>query len=575
MSKRARLFIVLLVLVICGVFMYPTIHWYFIVPESDKELAAGSREQIRAYARGIASKGVNELKALAQKSPEASVPDAYAFLIDYAKENYKLIKKPLPSKWTVTEVLRSFKDENELFSKIEGYHRDRILELKDSSKGIMQLGLDLSGGLSILLQADMDSLAKRLGHPASEAEREQAMNRAVEILNSRIDKFGVTEPTIRRQGTDSIAIEVPGAADPERINSFLMGKGSLTFHIVNDELTKQVNDFVRANPGQAYDEKGMLKPLDFIAPEYEVVGFYQKDKYGIDQLVRYLVIYREVGLDGSYIQDATVGTHPVTGQPVINFDLGREGGEIFFKLTSEHQNETLAIVLDNKAKAGARISEPIRDRVQMTGFDRKEANDLAIVLRTASMPVDLKVVSQQAIGAALGEDAIQSGLKAATVGFLLVVIFMILYYLGAGINADIALILNGVIMVAVLSAFNLTVTLTSIAGFVLTLGMAVDANVIIFERMKEERRLGKTPDAIVKAGFHKAFWSIADSNITTFIAALLLSQFGSGPIKGFANTLAIGVVSSMFTALFVSRLIFDFNVEVLKVKKLSLGWRNK
>ncbi len=575
MSKRARLFIVLLVLVVCGIFIYPTVHWYWIVPEKDKELAAGSREQIRTYARGIAAKGVKDLEDLVQKSPDAEIPDEYAFLIESAKENYKLLKKDIPSTWTAAELLRSFKDESEFFGKIETYHRERILELKDSSKGIMQLGLDLSGGLSILLQADMDSLEKRLGHAPTDAEREQAMTRAMEILNSRIDKFGVTEPTIRRQGTDGIAIEVPGAADPERVNSFLMGKGSLNFHIVNDELTQKVNDFVLSNPGQAYDEKGALKPLDFIAPEYEVVGFYQKDKYGIDQLVRYLVIFREVGLDGGYIQDATVGSHPVTGQPVINFDLGREGGEIFFKLTSDHQKETLAIVLDNKAKAGARISEPIRDRVQMTGFDRKEANDLAIVLRTAAMPVDLKVVSQQAIGASLGEDSIQSGIRAALAGFILVVIFMLIYYLGAGINANIALLLNAVIMVAVLSAFNLTITLTSVAGFVLTLGMAVDANVIIFERMKEERRLGKTPDAVVKAGFHKAFWSIADSNITTFIAALLLSQFGSGPIKGFANTLAIGVVSSMFTALFVSRLIFDFNVEVFKVKKLSLGWRNK
>jgi preprotein translocase subunit SecD len=209
----------------------------------------------------------------------------------------------------------------------------------------------------------------------------------------------------------------------------------------------------------------------------------------------------------------------------------------------------------------------------MTGFDRQEANNLALVLRTAAMPVDLRVNSQQAVGASLGEDSVREGLRAITLGFILVIVFMILYYVGAGFVADLALILNLVFIVAILSAFNLTLTLTSIAGIILTVGMAVDANVIIFERIKEEYRLGKTPEASVRAGFKKAFWTIMDANITTFIAALVLSQLGSGPVQGFANTLAVGIVSSMFTALFVSRLVFDFTVEHVRVKKLSLGWR--
>jgi preprotein translocase subunit SecD len=207
------------------------------------------------------------------------------------------------------------------------------------------------------------------------------------------------------------------------------------------------------------------------------------------------------------------------------------------------------------------------------GFDAEEARDLALVLRTGSLPVPLEIISQQAIGASLGEDAIRQGINASLLGLSLVILFMMLYYRRAGLNAVIAQILNLYFMVAVLSAFNFTLTLPAIAGLVLTVGMAVDASVLIFERMKEEIRLGKSNQAVVKAGFDRAFWAIADSNITTFIAALVMTQFGKGSIQGFAVTLAVGIVSSMFTAVFVSRLIFDFNLEVLHVKHIRVSWR--
>ena len=209
----------------------------------------------------------------------------------------------------------------------------------------------------------------------------------------------------------------------------------------------------------------------------------------------------------------------------------------------------------------------------MTGFERDEASDLALVLRTAAMPVDLNVVNQQAVGASLGEDSIRIGLRAIALGFVLVIIFMLAYYKGSGIIAVLALVLNLFVIISTLSALNLTLTLTSIAGIILTVGMSVDANVIVFERIKEEYRLGKSPQAAEKAGFKKARWTILDANITTFIAAIFLSQLGSGPVQGFAYTLAIGIVSSLFTALVVSRLIFDFSTETLKVKKLSISWR--
>ncbi len=572
MSKRARLLVVLAVIIVFGGFLYPTVRWYFFTSDADKELAASSREQIRFYSQNLAEAELNELKALAVKGEP--VPSEYSFLIVTAKENYKLAGKPIPKRWTVTEVLQSFSNEVAVFEQLETHHRDRALNLKERGANILQLGLDLSGGMSILLQADMESLGERYGHTPTNEEKDQALNRAMEILNSRIDQFGLTEPQIRRQGEDQIYIELPGAADPDVVYRFLKGKGSLNFHIVDDEASAALDEYMKTNPGALGLD---LQPKDpnLLEAGRVVRGFYTKDQYGIDQLIRYRVIYEEIGLSGEYIQSATVGNDPITARPVINFTLDREGGELFYQLTSANVKKTLAVVLDEKIKAGATIGEPIRENVQMSGFDRQEATDLALVLRTGSLPIDLLVDNQQEIGASLGEDSIRRGLYATAVGGLLVIVFMLAYYRRGGIIANFALILNVFILLAILSAFRLTLTLTSIAGLILTVGMAVDANVIIYERMKEEQRLGKTAGASAKAGFRKAFWTIMDSNITTLIAAIFLSQLAQGPVQGFAYSLAIGIVSSMFTALFVSRLLFDFMTESLNVKRLGISWRTK
>ena len=575
MNKRGRLLIVLVVVIVCGVFLWPTYNWYFNVPQDMKDLSAASREQIREYSVTMAENGLDDLQALAVKDPESKISAKYDFLIDYAEEQYKIEEKDAPSVWSVKDVLATFNNRDKALRTIEDHYADLLLGYKDDRDNVLQLGLDLSGGMSILLEADMESLEKRLDHPPTSDEQVAAVNQAIEILNNRIDKFGVTEPQIRKQGDTEIAIEIPGAADPDRVNTFLKGKGSLNFHIVNDDGTAAWNAYKDANAGKILDEDGHPLDGEVLDAGLVVRGFYSKDSYGVDQYLRDLVIYEEPGLDGVHIVNAQVGSDAVTGRPVINFTLDKEGGEIFYQLTSSNVGNTLAIVLDDKVKAGARISEAIRESVRMSGFERSEANDLALVLRTAAMPVDLNVVNQQSVGASLGEDSIQEGLRAITIGFLLVIVFMLVYYKGSGLIADIALALNLFFIIAILSAFNLTLTLTSIAGLILTVGMAVDANVIIFERIKEEYRLGKSIEASIKAGFAKAFWTVMDANLTTLIAALFLSQIGSGPVQGFAYTLAVGIVSSMFTALFVSRLLFDFSVQQLHVKKLSIGWRIK
>ncbi|HQG39608.1 MAG TPA: protein translocase subunit SecD, partial [Spirochaetales bacterium] len=266
---------------------------------------------------------------------------------------------------------------------------------------------------------------------------------------------------------------------------------------------------------------------------------------------------------------------PVTGQPTVVFHLDPEGGEIFYKLTTANVKKRMAVVLDDRIKSEATISEGIRDSVMITGFNQEEAQNLSLILRTGALPVELIVESQQAIGSSLGEDAIREGKNAIIIAIILVIGFMLIYYKGAGINAAIAQVLNLYFILSILSAFNLTLTLPAIAGFVLTLGMAVDANVIIFERIKEELRAGKGRKASIEAGFQKAFWAIMDSNVTTIIAALFLAQLGTGPIKGFAITLAIGNMSSLFTSLFVSRLMFDFTTDITKSEKVSISWRIK
>lgn len=575
MTKRGRLTIVLLVLVVCGLFLYPTIKWYGFVPQDTKDLATGSKEQIKEYASGRATKELRELKELVVSDSAAALPDEYAYLKALAKENYKKRGEKAPGTWTLENTFRGFASEAAMFSAIEGYYRSTLLDLKDNGNSVLQLGLDLSGGMSILLEADEAAFAEKLGTTPTAAEVSNAVTQDMEILNNRIDQFGVTEPEIRLQGSTQILVEVPGAADPERVNTFLLGKGSLNFHIVDTEATTKLQQYLFENPVEMYTDDGRLKtPADLEAGKI-VAGYYVNDAYGIDELQQVVVLDEEVGLDGIHITQATTGSDGITGQPTVNFQLDSNGGEIFYKLTSTHQNETLAVVMDGKIKAMATITEPIRNSVQIKGFSSAEAAALAIVLRTAALPIQLNVVNQQAVGASLGEDSVRRGLQAIALGFALVILFMGVYYRRAGMVANIALLLNLIIMLAILSAFNLTLTLTSIAGLILTVGMAVDANVIIFERIKEEYRLGKTAEASVKAGFKKAFWTIMDANITTFIAAIVLSQLGSGGVQGFANTLAVGIVSSMFTALFVSRLIFDFAVEQRKVKNLHISWRLK
>jgi len=576
MSKTRRFIIVLVVLGIAFAFLFPTLKWYFWTPKENQALASGSREQIREYSRRMAVRDITQLKAKVN-DPTAISASQFGYAITVATQSYKDSEKAVPKVWTAKAVLSAFNSEKDAYDAVESKYREDVLALKATHGKALQLGLDLSGGMSATIQADLGALAKKMGHPLSEAEHADAMKRAIDVLSSRLDTFGLSEPVIRQQGGDQIYVEIPGTPDPDRINSIIMGKGKLGFYIVDSDATNAVNQYLEQNP-LAFDDATLSIPgqPNLVPAGYMIRKGYDKDKYGLDEFNgRYYVVTAEPGLDGGHVQSAQVSRDSITGSPETTFALDKEGGESFYKLTSANVNKPMAVILDDHVKSVANIQEAIHDQVRMTGFGEEEAENLAVILRSAALPVELSVVSQQAIGASLGSDAIQQGKLAIIWGLAGILVFMLFYYKGSGINAMIAQILNLYLMISILTAFKLTLTLSSIAGFVLTVGMAVDANVIIFERIKEELWAGKDRKAAIEAGFDHAFWSVMDSNITTIIAALFLSMLGTGTIKGFAISLAIGNISSLFTSLFVSRLIFDFETDVLKLKHVSVSWRIK
>ena len=584
MNKRSRFLLILAVIALCFVFLWPSVAWYMGTPKEVQALALSSLEKIKDYSSVMAAKEVNTLKDIQRADRSAVLGSEYAWLKKQAKKLYKKSGTKPSSPMTVRDALLIFADkgddaakaESEVRSVFETRYRQQILKAKNRYNRAVKLGLDLSGGMSIIVKADLDAaVAAQKGSVSvdNEAEfREQAMNQAIETLRGRIDKFGLSEPVIRKQGEDRIYIELPGAAEADRINTIILGKGILNIRLVDSAATAAFTEYYRTHIADTFTASGQLLDPSVIPSDTEVLGLYEKDNYGLDERKGYLVVKKEAVLDGKHIKAATVGSGRL-GKPEVHLTLDTEGAVIFGDFTATHVGESLAIVSDDKVKSYAVINEAIPGgNVAISGFGLEEANNLQKVLQTAWLNVPLTVESQQVVGASLGEQTIKQGVKAVALGLALVLVFMLLWYKGAGVNAVVAQILNLFMMFSILSAFGLTITLPSIAGMILTIGMAVDANVIIFERIRDELRLGKSREASVNAGFDHAFWAVMDSNITTFIAALFLSQLGTGPIQGFAVSLAIGVLSSVFTALFVSRLIFDFGTQTLHREKISIGW---
>ena len=578
MNKRTRLVILIAVLAICFVFLWPSISWYGRTPKEVQQLALGSTENIKTYAENKAAEDVRTIKDLQKKDSSSVLDGDFAWLNKEAAKKYKSFGEKAPEPLTVTGVLGAYDSELEFMNVIQNKYRDEILKAKKFYNNSVKLGLDLSGGMNVIVRADLDAALESQAESDEELDaaafKKEAMENAIENLTSRIDRFGLTSPVIRQQGEDRIYIEIPGAAQADAINTLIMGKGILNFRLSDMTATSSFKDYYAKNPASTFNAAGELMDKSIIPEDCEVFGVYTKDEYGLDTRYDWLVVKKEIALDGKHIQSAEVRSDPYTGQLQVCFNLDAEGTTIFGEFTGAHVGDYLAIVSDNKVKSNAVIQDAINTgSVQLTGsFTQDEANNIKKVLQTAWLNVPLTVESQQVIGASLGEAAIKQGVMAIILGLSLILVFMLIFYKASGINAVVAQVLNLYIMFSVLSAFNLTLTLSSIAGMILTIGMAVDANVLVFERIKEELRQGKSRPVAISMGFDNAFWAIMDSNITTFIAAIFLSWLGTGAIQGFAVSLAIGVVSSVFTALFVSRLIFDFDTDVLHAKKVSIAW---
>ncbi|MBR4790673.1 MAG: protein translocase subunit SecD [Treponema sp.] len=577
MNKRTRLLILLAVLAICFVFLWPSISWYARTPKEVQQLALGSTENIKNYAESKAAEDVRTIKSMA-KDAEAVLDGEFAWLNKEAAKQYKSYGQNVPETMTVKAVLGAYDTELDFMNVIQAKYRDEILKAKKYYDNSVKLGLDLSGGMNVIVKADLDAALESQGDTvaadsASEFKKE-AMANAIENLTSRIDKFGLTSPVIRQQGDDRIYIEIPGAAQADAINTLIMGKGILNFRLSDMTATESFKTYYSQHPASTFNAAGELMDPSIIPEDCEVFGVYEKDSYGLDERKDWLVVKKDIALDGKHVQSAEVRSDQYTGQPQVCFNLDAEGTTIFGEFTAAHVGDYLAIVSDNKVKSNACIQDAINTgAVQLTGaFSQEEANNIKKVLQTAWLNVPLSVESQQVIGASLGDEAIHQGIMAIILGLSLILVFMFIFYKKSGLNAVVAQILNLFMMFSILSAFNLTLTLSSIAGMILTIGMAVDANVLVFERIKEELRNGKSRPVAISMGFDNAFWAIMDSNITTFIAAIFLSWLGTGAIQGFAVSLAIGVVSSVFTALFVSRLIFDFDTDVLHAKKVSIAW---
>lgn len=411
----------------------------------------------------------------------------------------------------------------------------------------INLGLDLKGGMHIVLKVDTSHIPDK--------DKEDAADRALEVIRNRIDEFGVREPSIQKQGKDEIAVQLPGITDRERAIELIGKTALLEFKLVSDEVEK-------------------IKPaIEGDVPEGYELKYTQEDNEP-------LLLEKEAVLTGEALVNAFMRFNQSEfGEPIVALEFNAQGSRKFAEVTSDNIGKRLAIVLDGKVQSAPRIKEaiPSGQAVIQGRFSIQEASDLSIILRAGALPAPMYIEEERTVGPLLGEDSINKGIKASVIGGTLVFIFMIFYYLLAGAIANIALLFNLLIILGGLGMLPLlfpgvsaTLTLPGIAGIVLSLGMAVDANVLIYERIREEIASGRALRTAVACGYNKAFSAILDSNLTTLIAAFLLFQFGTGPIRGFAVTLTIGIIASMFTAIVVTRTILEILLSLGLLKSLPM-----
>jgi preprotein translocase subunit SecD len=385
--------------------------------------------------------------------------------------------------------------------------------------------------------------------------KDWAVSQALETIRNRIDRFGVSEPIIQRRGTEEIVVELPGLKDPKRAISLIGKTAVLEFKLVDEE-----NSLEEALSGDAPPGSEILyeKTIKIDSGETEKTPY---------------LVKKETLISGDLVSDARVKfKRRGVNSPYVSITFNKEGARIFERVTRENVKKRLAIILDDNVYSAPVIQGQIGGgSAQITGnFSLQEATDLAIVLRAGALPAPVKIIQNVTVGPSLGRDSIEKGIKATIIGGLLVLIFMVFYYRLGGLLADLAMFLNLLILLAAMALFEATLTLPGIAGIILTVGMGIDSNVLILERIKEELRAGRTVRSAIDAGYDRAWWTIMDSNMTTLITAAVLFQFGSGPIKGFAVTLSLGILINLFTALLGTKVVYDLATSRKRLERLSI-----
>ena len=394
-----------------------------------------------------------------------------------------------------------------------------------------------------------------LNREETRALRDYIVDQSLETIRNRIDQFGVSEPVIQRQGVNNILVQLPGIQDPQRAKDIIGKTALLEFKLVDDNVNPEDAVKSGAPPGRQV-----------------LFGQVGKGVAGASPAKVPYVLEARTLMTGEYIKDARVRPGEQLQGPYVELILNDQGGRLFEQITAANVKRRMAIVLDNNVYSAPVIQERIGGgRASITGsFDIKEARDLSIVLRAGALPAPVEIVEERTVGPSLGRDSITQGLTSFVVGGALVILFMVAYFKGAGLVADVALVFNVLFMAAILAGFQAVLTLPGIAGIVLTLGMAVDANVLINERIREELRAGRAVRSAIEAGYQNALPAILDSNITTFLSGVILFQFGTGPIKGFAVTLCVGILTTVITAVYLTRIYYDYRIGARRLQSISI-----
>lgn len=586
MKKSSRLLILLFAVIAAGYFLKPSFVWYFIYTDADRQEAGLSGLNLKNEVTKRVDVSLINFNDNSEEERKIIVKELKKEVNNYNSVRRQKIKldnnADISEIESILEKLRISNSEDFYKKALEDHFIEIIAKKRKVRQNIIKLGLDLQGGVYSVVSANFE-------HPSvsgkfnSQKDKEDALDNAVLMIENRINRFGVSETTIQKiKEQNKIVINLPGVKEATELRKIIETVGVLEFKLVSKEGSDAL-----AGVKSRYDlegksivnSKGEILPeiLAILPPDTQILPVANKDRWGEDlDNTPYLVVFKESLLgDNPEVDSATVDQDNL-GRYVINFSLKGEAIGKWAKATRENIGRQIAIILDDVILQSPVVNSEIpngRSQISLGNLSFEELDDMAKILRSGSLNVPLEISEENTVGASLGRDTIRMGLTAIIIGFTLVMIFMMLYYSLGGIISNIALISNLFFLISGLAMFNGTLTLPGIAGIILTVGMAVDANVIIYERVKEELKAGKTFNTSMLLGYEKAFWTIFDANITTFAAAIGISLFGTGPIKGFAVTLCIGIVSTLFCALFITKLMWDLILakkNFKTVKPLSL-----